>query len=367
MKLWFDSSTFDDDGTLLKALTLFALVILLLVFLFGPGPQTVVKVAQVLPAPGVVFSPSSAPLPKIAAKTKTQYLTDRPSFPPLAAATPQPLPTPAGGGILRKIAFTSNRADGRHYQLYMMDADGKNCERLLESDAFDRDPHFSYAGTRLAFSSNQTGTYQIYVLDLATRAVRQITWGREDKTNPFWSPNDRQVLFTLHKDGSAELGLLSPDGTQIWQLTNTFGHSHGYGFSPDGGRISFESTRNNRSEIFILNLKNRKVTTLVETDDLTYRGDPVFSPVGNKLVFSSNTLDKLTRQLYVYDLDWKKYYRVTDDEMDKDDPIFSPDGSKIAYVARWENAWNIFIMDEDGKHARNLTRSYYDNVVPSWR
>ncbi|MEW6517750.1 MAG: DPP IV N-terminal domain-containing protein [candidate division FCPU426 bacterium] len=369
MKSWFVSSFIDDEGTFLKSVTLLALIILILIFVFGyhPTPVTIAASVEALAAGEPVLAAAVAPLPRILSQPKTLYLAERPTFPPLVQTTPVPTPTPAGGGILRKIAFASNRSDGRHYQLYLMDADGNHCERLMESNAFDRDPHLSYDGHCLAFSSNRTSTYQIYVMDLATRAIRQVTHGVGDKTNPFWSPDGRSLLYTTHRDGSAETGIISADGSQMRQLTHWFGHTHGYGFSPDGAYVSLESSRNNRSEIFMMKLQDQKPIPLIETDELTYMGDPVFSPVGNKMVFSSNSLDRMTRQLYIYDLNWQKYYRITDDEMDKDDPIFSPDGTLIAYVARWENAWNIFIMDADGQHVRNLTRSYYDNLVPSWR
>ncbi len=356
----------EDNSAVLKALTLFSCIVLLLICFFTYRPIPSSSRQSVMPRP--VSSQVPLSMIRLAAEPRALNISGEPTFPPVLAVTPIPVPTPAGGGILRKIAFTSNRADGRHYQIYMMDANGKKAERLLESDFFDRDPHFSYDGQRIAFASNRSGTYQIYVLDMDTRAVRRLTTGPQDKSNPFWSPDGSQLLYTFNTKGSFELGLMNADGSQARQITNkSFGDSHGYGFAPDGCRISFESTMNNRNEVFIMDLERMKSRVLIETDELSYRGDPVFSPAGNKIVFCSNTLDRKTRQLYIYDLDWKKYYRITDDALDKDDPIFSPDGTRIAYVARWQNAWNIFVADADGKYARNLTCSYYDNVVPSWR
>jgi Tol biopolymer transport system component len=29
--------------------------------------------------------------------------------------------------------------------------------------------------------------------------------------------------------------------------------------------------------------------------------------------------------------------------------------------------YDIFVMDADGGNVRNLTRSYYDHIVPTWR
>lgn len=366
---WYRS----EDGNALKVLALSALLILILFFLFLPErqPDRVAATIANPPLPVPELPPVVRPRPAVKAKTKKPavlYLVEEPSAPPLLLQPATPCPTPPGGGILRKIVFSSNRADGRYLQLYMMDSDGRNVERLTDSRGFDRDPHFSYDGRLLAFSSNrETGTYQVYVMDMETRAVRQLTRDSGDKTNPFWSPDGHRILFTLHRDGETELGIMNADGGDSRRLTRTRGDSHGYGFSPDGRRVSFESTWNRRNEIFTYDLSDEKASLLIRTDDISYRGDPVFSPRGDKMVFTSDVLDHRLRQLYIYDLSWDKYYPITRDELDKDDPVFSPDGTLIAYVARWENAWNIFITDADGKNTRNLTCSYYDNFVPTWR
>lgn len=360
----------DDEHIILKSAGLFALLLLAILFIFRPGQHTVSVDTQVeIPAPPALAPSGPKAAVLVAPREKPVYFSEAPAapIPPAVPFTPVPTATPAGGGF-RKIAFASNRADGRFYQLYMMDASGLNVERLTFSRAFDRDPHISYDGERIAFSSNRDkGVYQIFILDMDSRQVRQLTFSRDDKTNPFWSPDDRQILYTFLKSGTTQLGIMNADGSDAHQLTSSNANSHGYGFSPDGKTVSYESTVNNRNEVFVFDLGTHKPSLLIQTDDISYRGDPVYSPLGGKMVFSSDVLERRLRQLYIYDLNWKKYYRITDDDMDKDDPIFSPDGTKIAYVARWENAWNIFIMDADGKHAQNVTKSYYDNIVPSWR
>jgi len=72
--------------------------------------------------------------------------------------------------LARFIAFDSDRQDFRH-QLYMMHPDRSGLVRLLTDNYIDKDPAFSPDGTLIAFVSNRTGNFQIYLLDRALAAV----------------------------------------------------------------------------------------------------------------------------------------------------------------------------------------------------
>jgi TolB protein len=314
----------------------------------------------VRPRPETALRAAPAPHPRLFITTAEDAITEEP-----VPAAPLPVPTPAGGGVLRKIAFASNREDGRYFHIYMMDADGKNLEQLTGTRAFDRDPHFSFDGKYLVFASNrELSCYQIFMLDLESRQLRQITTDRRDKTNPFWSPDNRQILYTVHDHGVNRLGIMNADGSEQRELTTARVNNHGYGFSPDGRSVSFTDQDNH---LLIMDLQSLTPSRLIKTEALDFRGNPGFSPQGKRLVFTSDVLAHKLRQLYIYDLDWQRNYPITRDEFDKDYPIFSPDGTKIAYTACVENAWNIFIMDADGRNPRNLTQSRYDHIVPTWR
>ena len=56
-----------------------------------------------------------------------------------------------------------------------MAADGSQQTRITVHPAFDYYGVFSPDGTRLAFESTRDGDYEIYILDLANGAVRQLT------------------------------------------------------------------------------------------------------------------------------------------------------------------------------------------------
>lgn len=361
----------NDDGFSLQTLLVLSFLFLLIMMLVGPcyQPYRPAPPEQATPAPGAAGSGAAAKAQQPATKPKQLFIRERPSFPvqPTPTVTVTPAPTPPGGGF-RQIAFASTRGSGRYYQIYMMDANGNNVVRLTNTQAFDRDPHFAYDGKHLAFSSNRdSGTYQIFLLHLDSGETKQLTFGPNDKTNPIWKPDDRAVVFTLHQGDRQQLGMVNADGSEMRQLTSTYGENHAYSFAPDGNRIAYESAVNNRHEVFVMDLTTKKTEMLIQSGDLTSHGDPVFCPTGRYLIFSSDFYSPRIRQLYVYDLYNSRYHRLTKDDLDRDDPVYSPDGTLIAYIAQWEGVWNIFVMNADGTNVRNLTKSYYDNLVPTWR
>jgi Tol biopolymer transport system component len=353
----------DNDLFVLTSLILLIILIFLGSFLVGPCYDPAIEkiVAQLQEIPKVatqLVKPKAHRAPRPAQPAVV--------FPP-STATPTASPTPEGGG-LRKIVFSSNRGDRHYYQIYIMDADGSHVERLTHSPSYDRDPHFASNGRDIVFASNRDeGVYQIFQLDLDTRGFRQLTHGPGDKTNPVWSPDNRFILYTMHDGRSAQLGIMNADGSDPHQLTSNYGDNHGYSFSPDGNTIAYGSSRNNRDELFTMNLKTKEELLFLGSDDITGKRKPMFSPRGHLLAFISDQQEHKIHQLYLYNLFTKDCFPLTNDRTDHNTPFISPDGTKIAYTALWNNTWNIFTMDIDGRNIRNLTQSSTDNFSPTWR
>lgn len=65
----------------------------------------------------------------------------------------------------KEFAFSSNRGDGVHFNLYTLDITGHCLKRLTESANDEILPAFSPDGKRLLFTSNRSGKNQIYLID----------------------------------------------------------------------------------------------------------------------------------------------------------------------------------------------------------
>jgi TolB protein len=107
----------------------------------------------------------------------------------------------------QEIAFTSDRSGSP--QIYLMDVEGLNVRRLSTVGGYNDAPAWnpSKQFSEIAYTSRlEGGTFDIAVVDLATRQVRQITQGRGSCEYPSWAPSGRHLTFSCKRG-------------QTWQVT----------------------------------------------------------------------------------------------------------------------------------------------------
>ena len=163
---------------------------------------------------------------------------------------------------------------------------------------------FSHDETRLLVSSNETGVYQVYELDLATNRRRAITTGEETTWAVAYMPQDDRILFRRDKDGSENnhLFLRTPDGMVRDLTTGGNTREEFAGFNTD---LKTFFTQNNQRDPRFLDLFQWDVATLART--MVYENteglDPFeISPDGRWLVLSRSNTSNDT-DLFVVDLD----------------------------------------------------------------
>jgi len=89
--------------------------------------------------------------------------------------------------------------------LYRMKLPGGELEHLTDDTYQDLDPSLSPDGREVVFASDRTaggldGAVNLFILDLETRQIRQITGGPWVDETPTWSTDDR-IYFTSDRDG----------------------------------------------------------------------------------------------------------------------------------------------------------------------
>jgi TolB protein len=117
------------------------------------------------------------------------------------------------------VAFVSDR--GGLPGLYMMDADGSNVVKLdLPDMGYVIDPSWAPNGQLLAFSWRRpNGNYDLYLMDVASRQIVELTRDAGRNERPSWAPDGRHIVFESTRSGSRQIWSMLADGTQARQLT----------------------------------------------------------------------------------------------------------------------------------------------------
>jgi TolB protein len=145
-----------------------------------------------------------------------------------AAPDTAPVWSPTG----QEIAFTSGRSGSP--QIYVMDSEGLNVRRLTTignwNDAPAWNPSKQYS--EIAYTSRlEAGGFDIAIVDLGTRQVRQITQGRGSCEYPTWAPNGRHLAFSCSRGKTWQITVADRDGRTLQTLST----GPGSNVQPDWG------------------------------------------------------------------------------------------------------------------------------------
>jgi len=157
----------------------------------------------------------------------------------------QPAWSPDGASII----FRTNRADPTQNvgDVWIMDADGSRERPLLVLPDDQRYPTFSPDGTQLAYTSrNAAGNADVWVANADGTGAHLVYDSGLDDSAPAWSPDGTRLAFERHgpvggEDGDVFVLDLATGG--VMQLTEEPSHDEGPAWSPDGTMIAFTSER----------------------------------------------------------------------------------------------------------------------------
>ena len=169
----------------------------------------------------------------------------------------------------KRIAFVSDRDRGRddphNLEIYVMDADGSNQQNLTNRPEEDRHPAWSPDGKRLVFSSVRDGhfesdfgvTDEIYVMDAEGGNEQRLTENRRYDWYPSWSPDGGRIAFSSDRKGDLlnfEIYVMDADGGNEQRLTVNRVYDDWPSWSPDSQHIAFYSLRDGNAEIYVMDV-----------------------------------------------------------------------------------------------------------------
>jgi TolB protein len=176
------------------------------------------------------------------------------------------------------------------------------------------------------------------------------------------SPDNKEIVITLSKDGNSELYVLDRKGKIKRRLTQLPSIEVSGTWSPTGREIAFSSDRSGQPQIYIMDSEGFGVTRL--TYEGKYNDSPRFSPKGDVMVFVSRGEDGKF-QVCTIDVTGQRFLRL-DQSGSNENPHWSPDGWHLVFCKYQGKTNDLYIMDRFSQKIKKIT-SDGQSSNPAWQ
>ena len=210
-----------------------------------------------------------------------------------SGGTPQPVPeagenaySPAISRAENRLAYVHKTYDENIWRLDLT-PDGRlsgSQSKLIASTWQDNAPQYSPDGKKIAFASDRSGSYEIWVGNADGSGAVQLTSQGGHAGTPRWSPDSRSIAFDGNLNGNADVFAIDAGGGAPRRITTSPANGHARGvpaWSSDGKWIYYTSNQTGRYEIW------RASADGGQESQLTHQGgfDPRESPDGKQLYY----------------------------------------------------------------------------------
>ena len=263
------------------------------------------------------------------------------------------------GPFTGKIAFVATSTGNK--EIYLMDYDGANVQRLTKNGSINLNPEFSPSGQDIVFTSYQKGNPDLYRRSITSGAEARISGRRGINITAAWAPDGKRIALAMSKDGTSAIYLIDPDGKELARLNHDDAISVSPAWSPDGRQIAFVSDRYGKPQVFIMNADGSGVRRLTMSG--AYNVSPRWSPKGDRIVYCRQAGGGF--QIHAINPDGSGDTQLTF-EGSNEHPRWSPDGRFLTFSSRRGGREAIFVMRPDGSGQTQVSRVKGDASHPTW-
>jgi Tol biopolymer transport system component len=180
------------------------------------------------------------------------------------------------------VAFQAYK--GGTFHIWTMKPDGSGVTQLTTGHGDHREPRVSPDGKKIVLASDRAfanaadrkqpieGSYDIWMLDVATRALTQITKDATDEFEPTWSPDGTKIAFV---SGTGATGTTirtldasgSGTSTAVVTVAAPF-RLNSPSYSPDGTKIAYLQFANNKSQLMVSPVAGGAAVRVGTSDDV---------------------------------------------------------------------------------------------------
>lgn len=246
-------------------------------------------------------------------------------------------------------------------------------------------PRISPDGSMVAYYSDAKDFTKIFISDTKGKVHTKIGQhgygGYFESFQPFrsgmcWSPKSDRIAFITKNRGRNEIRIIDiKHKKHIQTLTPELESISSPDWSPDGKFIVFCGHKQHCTNIYLYNINKKKYTQL--TDDIYYDSDPRFSRDGSAIIFAAIDTSGIagrnmangrpSSNLFLLELNDKSITQLSSTPWNEKQPCFSPDGNNVVFISDRNGVDNIYIAPITSlDSARALTDIIGGCSNPDW-
>jgi tricorn protease len=199
----------------------------------------------------------------------------------------------------------------------------KDCSKNIDNSSFALSP----SGKRALFGARG----EIFTVPQKHGSVRNLTnTSGVAERYPAWSPDGKQVAYFSDRTGEYELYLRSGDGKGKERQITKGGSVYRFGpvWSPDSKKIAF---LDKTSSLFILDVGEGK-PKFVDKDNVSYIFDYTWSPDNRWLAYTKK-MNNGQGAVMIYDAESHQVHQVTSGYYYDFNPVFDPEGKYLFFYS----------------------------------
>jgi TolB protein len=247
----------------------------------------------------------------------------------------------------------------------------------------ERYPLWMPDGNHIVFTSNREDgkTFNLYLASVNGKFSKKLTNESDGAVYYFPSvPSDgKRIWFSMAKGDKAVIGYVSPDSKEYKEVTD----GRDGNISPNGKKIAFTKLIGKGFPVFVMDADGNNVTQITEHEDEIGAVAPIWSPDSKKILYADQVGEYL--ELFVCDADGRNQKQLTNLKKISSSAAWSPDGRFITFrvtdVAYWRDIQTrdkayqekgsdkrpVYIMRADGSDVQLLETLHYQCAIDGSR